>query len=303
MFDDRTTCVVVVGAQWGDEGKGKARRRAGRAGRFRGPLSGRCQRRAHGRHRRHASSSFDRSRQASCTRASPASSATESCSSRRTSLPSWTSCTSAASTPRAALRLGPGPSGPALPQAARCRQRAEPEAGHHRPRHRAGIRGQVRPPRHPGHRSPPCRVRRPSADRAGRPGQPAAGDDGQQRASLAARITSTLLERLAPRLLPLAADTGPHGAPRHPGGAPGAARGGAGRAARRGPRHLSLRHLLQHHGRWCRGRRRHRADRDQRRARRGEGVHHAGGQRPAADRGREPDRRASASSWVASSGR
>ena len=23
MFDGRTTCLVVVGAQWGDEGKGK----------------------------------------------------------------------------------------------------------------------------------------------------------------------------------------------------------------------------------------------------------------------------------------
>ena len=49
---------------------------------------------------------------------------------------------------------------------------------------------------------------RGSAGRPGRARQPAARADGERRARLARASTSTLLERLAPRLLPLAADTG-----------------------------------------------------------------------------------------------
>ena len=44
--------VVVVGAQWGDEGKGKIVDWLSRAGRCRGPLPGRPQCRPHARHRR-----------------------------------------------------------------------------------------------------------------------------------------------------------------------------------------------------------------------------------------------------------
>ena len=52
MFSPSHRTVVVVGAQWGDEGKGKARRRARRARRLGGALSGRRERRAHRRPRR-----------------------------------------------------------------------------------------------------------------------------------------------------------------------------------------------------------------------------------------------------------
>ena len=58
--------VVVVGAQWGDEGKGQARRRARRARRLGRALSGRRERRAHRRPRRARRSCCTRSRAAFC---------------------------------------------------------------------------------------------------------------------------------------------------------------------------------------------------------------------------------------------
>ena len=113
-----------------------------------------------------------------------------------------------------------------------------PEDRHDGAGHRAHLRGQVRAARRAGRR-PPGRRRacaacwRSGVDRANR----LLAMMGAARASLDEHVA--LLERLAPRLLPLATDTGllVHRALRA--GQARAARGGAGRAARRGPRHLS----------------------------------------------------------------
>ena len=94
----------------------------------------------------------------------------------------------------------------------------------------------------------------------GGPGQPAAGADGEQRAGTLDEHVA-LLERLAPRLLPLAGRHRPHGPSGHPGGQAGAPGGRPGRAARCGSRDLSLRDLVQHHGRRSRCGRRHRSHR------------------------------------------
>ena len=74
-------------------------------------------------------------------------------------------------------------------QAARRRQREEPEARHDRARDRAGLRGQVRPPRHPGRRPAAPRLRAAAARRPGRPRQPPARADGA--APSARRSSST----------------------------------------------------------------------------------------------------------------
>ncbi len=168
MFDDEDH---LRGGRWGTvgrRGQGEARRRARRAGRFRGALSGRGQRRPHRRHRRQpvhppadpvrhpAPERHLRHRQRGGARAGE-----PLCRAR-------SAARAGHRHHRPALRLRPGAPGASVPQAARRRQRAEPEAGHHGPRHRPGVRGQVRPPRNPGHRSPPGRMRPSAADRAGR---------------------------------------------------------------------------------------------------------------------------------------
>ncbi len=78
------------------------------------------------------------------------------------------------------------------------------------------------------------------------------------------------------------------GAPRDPERPQGAARGGTGRAPGCGSRYLPLRDLVQYDRRWRSGGSRHRADRDQRRARSSEGLYDTGGKWTAANRGREP---------------
>ena len=83
-------------------------------------------------------------------------------------------------------------------------------------------------------------------------------------------------ERYAERLRPYVADTGPGPGPGAGPGQGGAARGRPGHHARRGPRHLPVRHLvLPHRGRGLR-RGRHRPDPDLRRHRDRQGVHDPG---------------------------
>ena len=80
--------TVLVGAQWGDEGKGKDHRPHRARLRLRGPLPGRQQRRPHGHPRRQEAGAAPRCPPASCTRTRCRSSATAwwsipACSSRR----------------------------------------------------------------------------------------------------------------------------------------------------------------------------------------------------------------------------
>ena len=159
MFDGRTTCVVVVGAQWGDEGKGKLvdvlAERADLVVRYQGGAnaghtvvigdsqfilrqipSGILQpgvvcivgngvvlepETFFGELDQLAERGIDTSRAGS---SSPIA---------RISYCHTTSC----STPRS--------------------EKSQNDR-HDGPRHRAGVRGQVRPPRHPRHRSPPARM-------------------------------------------------------------------------------------------------------------------------------------------------
>ena len=190
MFDAKTTCVVVVGAQWGDEGKGKLvdvlAERADLVVRYQGGANAghtvvigdshfilrqipsgilHPRRHLHRRQRRGARAGDLLRRARSSSR-------------------------SAASTPtgrmfvsdRAHLVL---PYHKLLDAASEKSQKHR----HHRPRHRPGVRGQVRPARHPGHGPPPSRLRPRAAGRPGRTGQSAAGADGQRRARVARRST------------------------------------------------------------------------------------------------------------------
>ena len=252
MFDGRTTCLVVVGAQWGDEGKGKLvdvlAERADLVVRYQGGANAG----PHGRHRRHpvhpAADPLRHSPPARHLRGGQRRGARARDLLRR----AGPARRAGHLDRRQDLRVRPRPPGASLPQAARRREREEPEARDHGTRHRPGLRGQVRPPRHPCHRPPAPGVRPDAAGRPGAAGQPAAGDDGLAGAGLVrpARRAARAARAPAP-----AARRGrrPSGAPRRARGKAGAARGRPGFPARRGSRHLSLRHLVEHDRR--RGRR------------------------------------------------
>ena len=140
-------------------------------------------------------------------------------------------------------------------------QREEPEHRHHRPRHRAHLRGQVRPAGRSGWATCATSPTPPRAvARAGGPGQPTCSSMMGSPSARRSTPASALLERwrrgsCRSRPTPGSSCTGPCKRRRA-----GAARGRAGRAARRRPRHLSVRHLVQHDRRRCRGRCRHRPD-------------------------------------------
>ena len=206
MFDARTTCVVVVGAQWGDEGKGKLvdvlAERADLVVRYQGGAnaghtvvigdsqfilrqipSGILQpaARVHRRKRR-------RARAGNLLRRA-----------RR----SWRSGASTRDgrifvSDRAHLVL---PYHKLLDAAHERSQNIGTTGRGIGPAYedKYGRRG------HPGHRPAPSRVPARSCS-AGRVGarQPAPRADGKHRAGVARRRTSRLLERLAPRLLPMA---------------------------------------------------------------------------------------------------
>ena len=159
MFDAKTTCVVVVGAQWGDEGKGKLvdvlAERADLVVRYQG-----------GANAGHTVVIGDAQfilRQipsgilhpgVTCIVGNGVVLEPETFFGELDQLAS-----AGDRHHRPDVRLRPRPPGAALPQAARRRQREEPEDRHHRPRHRPGLRGQVRAAGHPGRRPPPARLR------------------------------------------------------------------------------------------------------------------------------------------------
>ena len=303
MFDAGTRCVVVVGAQWGDEGKGKLvdvlAERADFVVRYQGganaghtvvigerplrpapdpvghpALPGHLHHRQRRRARRPSSSS-----------------------------PSWTSSPTRSAiasgrlfvSDRAHLVLP-------LHKLLDVASEKKPEHRHHGTRHRALLRGQVRPPRHPRRRT--CATST-ATGRTARPRGSSAPITSCTRwaAPSARRSTSTWRCWSGSRrgCCRIATDTGllVHRAVREGRACP--ARGRAGRAARRRSRHLSVRHVVQHHRRRRRGRCRHRPDRDPRGARRGEGVHHARRQRTASHRGRTGRVGNSCARWAASS--
>ena len=173
--------VVVVGAQWGDEGKGKIVDWLSRARRRRRALPGRPQRRPHAGHRRHRSTSCRCCPRASCGRASSASSATASWSIPGRCSPRSRSSRAQGVDDHARRTCCIAENAPLILPLHRDLDRSARGSGrrgedrHHRPRHRPGLRGQGRPPRHPRRR--PRRRRRRSTTKhrpAARPPQRAA---------------------------------------------------------------------------------------------------------------------------------
>ena len=190
--------------------------------------------------------------------------------------------------------------------AAAPRARRHPRGGrrrrqdrHHRTRHRARLRGQGRPPRHPRCRT--CATRRRSAPRSTASScittrcAAASASRSSPRTTLLAELTE-----IAPKVLPFVdvtwelLDTRAPRRQAHP------VRGRAGRAARHRPRHLSVRHVVEH-GRGAGGHRLgHGAARHRLRARHRQGVHDARRLRAVPDRAR-PTRSATASASAAAS--
>ena len=258
----------------GRRGQGQGHRPARGPRRLRGQVPGREQRRPHGRHRRRELRPAPAAVRGAVARRRPGDRQ------RRGDRPAGAAGRDRrAGRPRRGLlqaaRLGQRAPDHAVPPGAGQGHRAVPGQRadrHHRPRHRPGLRRQDRPDRDP--RPGPVRPRHPAAE--ARPGaareepdadqglQPARhrrrGDRGRVRA----------VRRTAPAL------RGRHRAGPGPGAGPGrggAARGRPGHHARRGPRHLPVRHLLlPHRGRRLR-RVRHRPDPDLRRHRHRQGLH------------------------------
>ena len=172
--------------------------------------------------------------------------------------------------PRGAVPPGPGQGHRAVPR--------QPRHRHHRPRHRPGLHGQGRPPRHPR----PGRLRRldpaPEGRRLAAPEERAPGQGLQPPRHRGGRDRGVLpvlrrapppaghRQHLCPEHGPGRGQGGPHGG--RPGHLPG-----------RRPRHLPLRHVLQpDRGRRLR-RLRHRPHPDLALHRHHQGVHHPRGRR------------------------
>ena len=231
--------------------QGQDRRLAVRAGRRGRALPGRPQCRPHARHRRRKSTSCRCCPPASCARASSRSSATASCSiphalvgrDRRAS-PSR-----ASRSRRENLRVAENATlilsaPPRTRRPARERQRRHQDR-HHQARHRPRLRGQGRPPRHPPRWTSPTstRCRKRSSGCSPTTTRCAAASASTE---FDAEAIYEELACVAPKVLPYMDAVWrllDERAPRrqaHP------VRGRAGRAARRRPRHLSVRHLVQH---------------------------------------------------------
>ena len=170
---------------------------------------------------------------------------------------------------------GPGQGHRALPGQAQDR--------HHRPRHRPRLRRQGRPHRHP--RAGPAGPRDPAAEARGH----AAGEEPDPGQGLQPQGHRRRRGRRGVRRLRRAAQA-PHR--RHPPAAGqgarrrrvGAARGLAGHPARRRPRHVSVRHVVQPDRRRRGRRRRHRPDPHRARRRHPQGLHDPGRLGPVPDR-------------------
>ena len=299
-------CLVVVGAQWGDEGKGKITdvlaEQASIVARYQGGANA-----GHTVHTggRGVHPPPDPVRRPVSDRALPAGERR-----RRRSVDAGRRDRDARGArdrhSRAARHLVAGPPRAAVSPAARRRPRGEP--ARQRDRHdRRGIG--------PAYRDKVAR----SGVRVVRPRRPA-GRAAHRRGALRGanvrldglrgRTNGPTPDEIMDRLEQVA--TGParagHGHGRRDPLRPrrrraGAARRRPGLAARRRPRHLPLRHVVQHDGR-RRGRGgRYRSDADRRGARRREGLHDPGRQRPAAHRARGTRPPSTCASWAASSGR
>ena len=165
---------------------------------------------------------------------------------------------------------------------------------HHGPRHRADLRGQDEPGRHPGRG--PLRRADPAAEGRGRarPQEPDPGEDLQparhhrrRGGRGAARTTPTGCGRWSPTPACVLNRRARRGAHR-------ALRGRPGHDARRRPRHLPLRDVVERDGGRRVYRQRGAADPDRPRRRRGQGVHHAGGGGAVPDGAARRGRRAAA---------
>ncbi len=138
----------------------------------------------------------------------------------------------------------PRPPRPPLPQAAGRRERAEQGDRHHQPRHRAGVRGQDRPPRRARGRSPAPGDRRQARARRAASAPTRCSRWPAPRSAAPSRRSSACCASIAPRMLPFIGDAGKLVSTDARRRRERAARGRAGRAARRGPRHLSVRDLV-----------------------------------------------------------
>ena len=289
--------VVIVGAQWGDEGKGKATdllgSRVDYVVKFNGGNNaGHTVVIGDEKYALHLLPERHPHARAACRSSATASSSTSRCCSRRS-----TGSTRAASTPRKLLISANAhviaDYNRTLDKVDRALPR-QPQDRHDRSRHRPDVRRQDEPPRHP--RPGPVRREDPAAEGRGRPraqepdprqGLQPPRDRGRRDRRGAARRTSTGSR-------PMVADTSlllQRGArPRQD----RAARGRPGHAARRRPRHLPVRDVVVGDRRRRVHRLGHPADRDRPGHRHRQGVHDARRRGPVPDRAVRRRRRAPA---------
>ena len=241
--------IVLVGAQWGDEGKGKATDLLGSLGRLRREVQRRQQRRPHGRHRRREV----RPPPAAAAASSPPASCPVIGNGVVVDLGGAVQRDRRARGPRH-RHVAPG----------RQRQRAPDRAAttstldkvterflgsapdrHDRPRHRPDVRRQDVAGRRP--RAGPVRREDPAPEGRGRAraeepparqGLQPARDRRSTRSSRSCSATPTGCARWSPTPRCCSAEALDAGRDR-------AARGRPGDAARRRPRHLSVRHVVQ----------------------------------------------------------
>ena len=245
--------VVVVGAQWGDEGKGKIVDWLSRARRRRRALPGRPQRRPHAGHRRQRLQAVACCPRASCGRASSSSSATAWWSTPGRCSPRSRSCAARASA-IAPENLSIAENAPLILPLHRD---ARPDArGGGAATAKIGTTGRGIGPAYEdkvGRRAIRVadlgRRRRRSETRLDRllaAPQRAARAGSARRRSTAAELLARAARGRAARSCPTPSRSGSVLDEQRRAGTPHPVRGRAGRAARHRPRHLSLRHLLQH---------------------------------------------------------
>ena len=163
------------------------------------------------------------------------------------------------------------------------------EDRHHRPRHRPGLRGQGRPALRSGSPTSATRRRSTPASTGCSPTTTRCARGSAPPRSTAPRCSAQLVE-VAPQGAALRR-AGLEGARRQaPRGPAHPVRGRAGGAPRHRLRHLPLRHLVEHAGRHGRDRHRHGAGRDRLRPRHRQGLHHPRRRGPVPGRAHRRDR-------------